>query len=97
MHAKAFMAGTTAAAARGELIAKDLLEKQAAFLLVALRQKILNLLTTYARRMVGLADASAAKKMLQEMAISLLNELKDLPSKVTNPHWLRELEADEGK
>ena len=40
MHAKAFMAGTTAAAARGELIAKDLLEKQAAFLLL-LDKKIL--------------------------------------------------------
>jgi hypothetical protein len=57
-------------------------------------QKILNLPTAYARRMVGSKDSRQAKKMLQEMAISVLNELKDLPSKVTDPHWLRELEAD---
>jgi hypothetical protein len=42
------MVETMAAARRGELIAKDLVEKQAAFLLVALRQKILNLPSTYA-------------------------------------------------
>ena len=42
MHAKAFMAETTAAAARGKLIAKDLVAAQAAYLLVAMRQKILN-------------------------------------------------------
>ena len=58
MHAKAFMAETVAAERRGELIAKSLVEKQAAYLLVALRQKILNLPQTYARRMVGLTRSS---------------------------------------
>ena len=53
MHAKAFMAETSAAAARGELIAKDLVAAQAAYLLVAMRQKMLNLPSTYARRIVG--------------------------------------------
>ena len=38
MHAKAFMAETFAAARHGELIEKGLVEKQAAYLLVALRQ-----------------------------------------------------------
>jgi hypothetical protein len=38
-----------------------------------LRQAILNLPQTYARRMIGLKDANAARKMLQEMAISVLN------------------------
>ena len=61
MHAKAFMAETSAAAARGELIAKDLVAAQAAYLLVAMRQKILNLPSTYARRIVGLKDVNAAK------------------------------------
>jgi hypothetical protein len=36
-------------------------------------------------------------RMLREMAISLLNDLMDLPSEVINPDWLKELEADEGK
>ena len=92
MHAKAFMAETSAAAARGELIAKDLVAVQAAYLLVAVRQKMLNLPLTYARRIVGLKDADAAKKVLQEMAVSVLSELKDLPSKVIDPHWLESVE-----
>jgi phage terminase Nu1 subunit (DNA packaging protein) len=75
---------------RGELITKKLVEQQAAYLLVALRQAILNVPQTYARRIVGLKDAKAAKAMLHEMAISLLNDLKDLPSKVTDPNWLEE-------
>lgn len=35
--------------------------------------------------------------MLQEMAILLLNELKDLPSKFTEPDWLEEVEEKDGK
>ena len=92
MHAKAFMAETMAAERRGELIAKSLVEKQAAYLLVALRQKILNLPQTYARRMVGLKDAAQASKLLREMAISVLNEIKDLPSKVVDRDWLEKVE-----
>ena len=45
--------------------------------------------------MVGLKDATAAKKILQEMAISVLNEIKDFPSKAVNPNWLEELEDDQ--
>ena len=68
-----------------------MVEKQAAYLLVALRQKILNLPQTYARRMVGLKDAAQASKMLREMAISVLNEIKDLPSKVVDRDWLEKM------
>ena len=33
--------------------------------------------------------------MLREMATSVLNEIKDLPGKVTNPDWLdEEIEED---
>jgi hypothetical protein len=84
------------AKARGELIAKDLVEKQAAYLLVAMRQKILGLPLTYARRLTNLTDVAQVHKVLKELAIALLNELRDLPQKVTDPNWLRELEKDEG-
>jgi hypothetical protein len=47
---------------RGELIQKTLVQKQAAYLLVALRQAILNLPAGWARRMVSLPDANAASK-----------------------------------
>jgi hypothetical protein len=71
------------AKARGELITKDLVEKQAAYLLVALRQRILSLPQTYSRRLLGITDQTAMQAALREMSLSLLNELKDLPLKVT--------------
>jgi hypothetical protein len=92
MHAKTFVAETMAAERRGQLIAKDLVLQQAAYLLVALRQQILNLPQTYARRILGLTDAGQAAKILREMSISVLNEIKNLPQQVTDPNWLEELE-----
>ena len=92
MRAKAFMAETNAAARRDELIEKRLVEQQAAYLLVAMRQKILNIPQAWARRMLGLTDAAQASRVLKELAISLLNDLKDLPAKVTDPHWLEKVE-----
>jgi hypothetical protein len=85
------------AKARGELIERNLVERQAAFLLVALRQKILSMPLNYSQRLLNIGDAKVMNRMLGEMAISVLNDLMDLPSKVINPDWLKELEADEGK
>jgi hypothetical protein len=65
-------------------------------LLVALRQQILNLPQTYARRILGLTDVGQAAKILREMSIAVLNEIKNLPRQVTDPHWLETLEKDEG-
>jgi hypothetical protein len=79
------------AKAREELIIKTLVEKQAAYLLVSLRQRILSLPSTYARRFVGLADAKQASSLLREMALAILNDIKDLPEQVTDPNWLDEL------
>jgi len=68
------------------------------YLLVALRQKILSIPAACARKILNVADLNQANRILREAMIQLLNELKDLPSKVTDPHWLRELEkADDGK
>jgi hypothetical protein len=82
------------AKARGELITKKLVERQAAYLLVALRQRIMSMPSTYARRMVNLPDTKAAAAVLKEIAISVLNEIKDLPSRVSDPNWLQTLEGD---
>jgi hypothetical protein len=77
---------------RDQLIEKRLVEFQSQFLLVAMRQKILNLPTTYCRRLVGLKDVREVQKVLKGAAISILNEIKDLPSAVTDPHWLAKVE-----
>ena len=80
---------------RGQLIFKDLAVKQASFLMIVLRQRLLNL-PVHAHKLVGL-DADQMRKALREIAISTLNEIKDLPSAVSDPNWLKTLEADGGK
>jgi hypothetical protein len=79
LKAKTQQAQMLLAKARSELILKALVERQAAFLLIQMRQKILNFPSTYARRILGLTDVNQASAILREMAISVLNELKDLP------------------
>lgn len=91
LRAKAFLAEMAAAVRRGELIEKRLVTTQASYLLTAMRQKILNLPQTYSRRLVGLNDREIAQ-VLEGAAHSILNEIKDLPNTVTNPHWLASLE-----
>jgi hypothetical protein len=71
MRAKAFLAEISAAVRRNELIEKSLVERQAAYLLIAMRQKILNLPTTYARRLVGLNDIRAVSEILKGAAHSM--------------------------
>ena len=90
MNTKALTAEMVLAERRGELIEKRLVERQAAYLLVALRQAILNIPQTWCRRLMGLNDAAQTSRILREMAISILGEIKDLPAKVTNPDWLDE-------
>ena len=53
------------AKARNELIAKDLVEKQAAYLLVAIRQRMLSVPTAYAQRILGLTDAKDVSRILR--------------------------------
>jgi hypothetical protein len=52
--------------------------------------------SSHARKFLGLTDAAQASKILRELAISILNEIKDLPTKVTDPNWLESLEDDDG-
>ena len=77
---------------RDDLIEKRLVEQQASFLLIALRQKILTIPQTYARKILNIQDAQQASKILKEMAIQLLKEIQHLPQQITDPHWLEKLE-----
>ena len=92
MRTKNLTAEMQLAERRGELIEKRLVEQQAAYLLVALRQAILNVPQTWCRRLIGLNDAAVVQRLLREMALSILGEIKDLPAKVTNPRWLEEID-----
>jgi hypothetical protein len=95
MRHKNMAAQLDLAVRRGQLISKGLAVKQASFLMISLRQRLLNL-SSHTHKLVGL-DADAMRKALREIAISTLNEIKNLPSAVSDPNWLRKLEADDGK
>jgi hypothetical protein len=74
------------AKARGELIERALVEKQAAFLFIAMRQKMLSAPQTYARELVGITDARVMADKLRAMMLNMLNELRNMPQRVTDPH-----------
>lgn len=82
------------AKARDDVIIKELVEKQAAYLLVALRQQILGMASSHARKILNITDVKQANLVLRGIAISFLNEIKDLPQKVVDPKWLEELDED---
>lgn len=61
---------------RGTLVEKRLVQAQAAFLLIGMRQKLLNM-PSHAHRLIGVTDVNAVRNILREIALSALNELKD--------------------
>ena len=93
MRAKALSAQMKLAKERGELISKELVSRQAAFIFTSLRQSVLNFPSTYARQMVGLTDPRQAKDVLTKAA-QFLNELAGFPERVTDPNWILTLEGD---
>ena len=95
MNTKALTAEMILAQRRGELIEKSLVTKQAAFLLLSLRQRILAVPDRLARQLVNIADVNNVRTILKQAMLALLTELADLPSKVTNPRWLDEVAAEE--
>ena len=68
MRAKALTAEMVLAQRRDELIERKLVERQGAYLLISLRQRILNVAQTYCRKMVGLKDARQASKVIPQLA-----------------------------
>jgi hypothetical protein len=76
------------AKARDEVILKPLVEAQATFVAVTLRQMILAFPLKAARKMVGLPDEKVAKRMLDKIAHDLCKELVSFPQKITDPGWL---------
>jgi hypothetical protein len=95
MRTKNLTAQIELAIRRGQLISKDLVIRQTSYIMVRLRQRLLNL-PSHAHKLVGL-DADQMRKALREIAIATLNEIKNLPSAVSDPNWLETLERDEGK
>lgn len=80
---------------REEVIEKELVLKQLSFMLVSIRQKMLAIPTTYARKLLHKSDLREIHSILQGMMYEVLEELKHLPMKVTDPNWLEKLDEEE--
>ena len=71
---------------RGELISRDEAQRQAAFLLVAIKQRLLGLPTQLARKL-DVPDRHVAKLIIDERIRECLVELSELPDRVTQTQY----------
>ena len=78
---------------RGELIEKAVVERQAGFLLVAMRQRCMSAPSAWTRRLLNVSDARVMTERLKDMMASVLEDLSNLPEKVTDPDWVTEDES----
>jgi hypothetical protein len=53
-----------------------------------MRQQMLQIPHTWARRILNLTEVREASRLLREMVIGALNELAELPARVADPNWL---------
>jgi hypothetical protein len=74
---------------RGELIEKRLVQRQASYIFVTLRQAILTFPSRYSRRMVGLPNEHTARQVLTKAAHEFLEELASFPDRITDPGWMK--------
>ena len=68
---------------RGELIERAVVLQQASFLLTALRSRCMSAPSAWARRLLNVSDPRAMTDLLRQMMVSVLEEISDLPVKVT--------------
>ena len=71
---------------RGELISRDEAQREAAFLLVAIKQRLLALPARLSREL-DVPDRHAAKMIIDEWVRECLVELSELPNKVTQTQY----------
>ena len=94
LRAQAFMAEGQAKEKAGELLSKELVIRQAQYIIICLRQAILNFPTRYARHILGLNDEQQAKTVLTKAAHEFLTELSNFPEKIIDPSWLETMDGN---
>ena len=85
------------AKARGELVLRELVEKQAAYLLVVLRQEIMAVPGAWAEKLVGLKTREEAAAVLREVTHAWLEQIADLPARIADERWLERLAETEAQ
>jgi hypothetical protein len=91
--------GMLLAKSRGQLIEKKLVTLQAAYLLTALRSRVLAEPSSLARRLVdGGFVVEERRTEVQEMIkhdlYGMLRDLASLPSQITDPNWQAQIDSD---
>ena len=84
---------------RGQLIEKKLVQTQAAFLLVGMRQRALTLPQAYCDRLAASGDPLEVKSVLDQAMRELLSEMQELPTRIDAAEWdrfLAEQTTDDG-
>jgi phage terminase Nu1 subunit (DNA packaging protein) len=92
--AKRMQAELLLAKAREEVIEVELVKRQAAFLFVAMRQKLLAMPVSIARKLLHQSDIKPVVNLLTEAVHRALRELKEFPKLVIDPNWTGEEDED---
>jgi hypothetical protein len=77
---------------RGELISRQHVTRQATFLLIALRQRLLAIAAQHARELLNIADEREMALRLDAIVRSSLDEIAQMPLRVSDERWLERLE-----
>ena len=91
LRSQAFLVEAQAKEKAGELISRQLVQRQAQYIFVCLRQAVLNFPTRYARHVLGIADEHQAKAVLTKAAHEFLTELANFSEKAIDSNWLQSL------
>ena len=81
-------------ALKGELISRQNVTKQATFLVLSLRARLLAIPAQHARELLNVADEREMARRLDSIVRSTLETLSDLPLKVSDPDWMLHLDGN---
>jgi hypothetical protein len=81
-------------AMKGELISRRHAQKQSTFLVLSLRARLLAIPEQHADELLGISDRREMALRLNGIIRGALETLADMPLKVTDPDWLREVDDE---
>ena len=96
-RSKRKLADAKLAQAKGELITKALVTKQATYLMICLRERLLVVLGVIGR-LAGLSERELELSVSAELRM-VMDEFADFPQRVVDPNWMEKLirADDDGK
>ena len=81
-------------AMKGELVSKKHVTRQAAFLVISLRQRLLAIAEQHAHELAMIADERELQSRLDGILRSALDEIAELPLKVSDPNWMQKIDDE---